>query len=578
LQSKTESPACADATRLTERTSSRSRGMVVLHLVFLVALSAFLLLLRLDGMSVSGVTEARVAGPADEMLRQGEWIVPLFNGQPRLEKPPLTYWAVMLTGMVSGQGVNDWTARFPSALCGIVLVVLVYFLGRSMMGARGGFLSALSMLLMTKFITESRLAELDIFLTLFTTLALFFFWIGLQQDPAQPASLKRKRLCYLFMYPAMALGILAKGPVALVIVIVPSLLALIVLRRLGELKHARIVVGTLILCAIALPWFAAVALREPEAARIWFQETLGRYNYVIEKGSSWYYYLPQLPLFLSPWVFLFPFAVGLALTRKSPGGKGLLFALLWFVSLLVFFSTPSEKRLDYLTPLLPACGLLLGGLWTWLFDNFGRGRSRLANLALYGHGVTLFLLGHVMAYYSVFEAKGSAEVGMILGDAVLIGGVATVVLLLARGVRPAFWANVVMCVFMYVLLWGVYLPAVDNVSSSRQFAAEVKKYVSSEDGLAFFGNNDLTIVYYLRRPVELIMTSQQREDYETRTPRGCIIVPTTWWDSKQSLKKYGYEELYRQEDFRNKNIYGFQKRFKGKTLVLIRKVATEPAE
>ncbi len=68
--------------------------------------------------------ESYVAVPAREMLHTGNWIVPEFGKLPRLQKPPLAYWATSFSYWLFSD-ISEWTTRFPSAVSGILLVGLM---------------------------------------------------------------------------------------------------------------------------------------------------------------------------------------------------------------------------------------------------------------------------------------------------------------------------------------------------------------------------------------------------------------------------------------------------------------------
>ncbi len=64
---------------------------------------------------------------AREMIARGDYVHPYLNGIPYLEKPPLHPWLIVAAAKVTGR-VNEFSARFPSAMAAILLLLLVYFL------------------------------------------------------------------------------------------------------------------------------------------------------------------------------------------------------------------------------------------------------------------------------------------------------------------------------------------------------------------------------------------------------------------------------------------------------------------
>ena len=68
--------------------------------------------------------EPRFAEASREMIERGDYIVPHFNNQVRLDKPPLTYWAQTASYFLFGQ--NDFAARFPSALAAALTALSIF--------------------------------------------------------------------------------------------------------------------------------------------------------------------------------------------------------------------------------------------------------------------------------------------------------------------------------------------------------------------------------------------------------------------------------------------------------------------
>src|SRR5919109_2811666 len=71
--------------------------------------------------------EPRFAEASREMIERGDYVVPYFNGQLRLDKPPLTYWAQVASYHIFGE--NDFAARFPSAIAAALVAILIFAWG-----------------------------------------------------------------------------------------------------------------------------------------------------------------------------------------------------------------------------------------------------------------------------------------------------------------------------------------------------------------------------------------------------------------------------------------------------------------
>src|SRR3954465_13325564 len=110
------------------------------HYALLAALWALLCLPNLGAPSLWDVDEGNNAECFREMLDSGNLIVPTFNYRLREDKPALIYWLQM--GCSRLVGVNEWSARLPSALAALLAVLATYELGRRAFTAGAALLGA----------------------------------------------------------------------------------------------------------------------------------------------------------------------------------------------------------------------------------------------------------------------------------------------------------------------------------------------------------------------------------------------------------------------------------------------------
>ena len=117
--------------------------------------------------------EPRFAEASREMIERGNYIVPYFNNQLRLDKPPLTYWAQVASYHIFGE--NDFAARFPSAIAAALTALLIFVWGRRMGGEKLGWWAAIIFTLSLQTFVHAKAAVADMWLVLFVTLA---SWAG----------------------------------------------------------------------------------------------------------------------------------------------------------------------------------------------------------------------------------------------------------------------------------------------------------------------------------------------------------------------------------------------------------------
>ena len=102
----------------------------------------------LPGGAALTTTDCWVAQTSREMLEAGEWIVPRFSGELRLQKSPGAYWATMLISKLRGAPVDEFSVRAPNAVFCVAIVAVVFWLARRIYGERAavfaGFVTASS--------------------------------------------------------------------------------------------------------------------------------------------------------------------------------------------------------------------------------------------------------------------------------------------------------------------------------------------------------------------------------------------------------------------------------------------------
>src|SRR5712671_1958702 len=117
--------------------------------------------------------EPRFAESSREMIERSNYIVPYFNNQLRLDKPPLTYWAQVASYHIFGE--NDFAARFPSAIAATLTALLIFVWGRRLGGEKLGWWAAIIFTLSLQTFVHAKAAVADMWLVLFVTLA---SWAG----------------------------------------------------------------------------------------------------------------------------------------------------------------------------------------------------------------------------------------------------------------------------------------------------------------------------------------------------------------------------------------------------------------
>ena len=355
----------------------------------------------LGSLPLVGPDEPRYAEVAREMLARRDLITPTLGGLPWFEKPPLLYWMMMLSYRVLG--VTEYAARLGPAICGLLTTVFVYWIGKSVYSADvpssgeratvgsadapvrnfndlAGW-SALVWLSSAGAIVFSRGASFDIVLTMTTTGALASFFVAENRARSQrnPACGLLASLSSLFQrgnqiivlgafYVFTGLSLLAKGLIGFVIIFGVIGLYYIIRREKPTGGFA-----------ISLLWGIPLSLL---VAGVWYGPMIARHGWTFidqfiiqhhfarfatnkyHHPGPIYFYVPVIIGLALPWTVVLIAALISSRRWKwrgdTPMDRLRVFALLWLIFPILFFSLSGSKLAAYILPVLPAAALLVG--------------------------------------------------------------------------------------------------------------------------------------------------------------------------------------------------------------------------
>jgi 4-amino-4-deoxy-L-arabinose transferase-like glycosyltransferase len=469
--------------------------------LLLAGFCAFLFFYGLGQFGLIGADEPRYAQVAREMLERHDWITPVLGGEPWLEKPPLYYWQAMLAYRVLG--VSDWTARLPAALDATLLVLAVYFFLRRF---RPGFEldGALIAASAAGIVGYARAASMDMALAAAFTIGMLGWWAWRESG---------KKIFLAVFYGFMALGMLAKGPVA------PFLAMLVIVLYAAAVRELRLVPktlwlpGILLFCAMALPWYFAVQIHNPEFFREFIVEhNLGRFSQnLYHHTEPVWYYLPVTAFALVPWTVIviaaFAQSIRLWWAKRKLGGRvggdldhqfGV-FACCWLIAPLILFSISRSKLPGYILPAIPAGALLLV---EYLRRHLERGEAEPAEkvlVVLHALLSGLLVVPALLIAYLITQHHLPGGQPMVVALAVAFVLSAGIALTLTRktGLRMLRFVTVipVLLAVSAGLRWGSV--SLDQKLSARPLALEIASEEIHPLPLA---------VYHVRRELEYGLT------------------------------------------------------------------------
>lgn len=331
-------------------------------LLCLVATLALARLATLGTYPLMDTTEARYAEIARKMAELGDWTTPWFDyGVPFWGKPPLSFW--LTAGSFRLLGVGEFAARLPHWLAGMLVAWLLWqwLAGRS---RREAAYAAALLLGSGLYLVAAGAVMTDMALAAGTALAMRGFWRGLYGNDAERA---RERW---LLFAGMAVGMLAKGPIALVLTGLPIAAWT---AATGNVRMAwrslPWVRGSLVAVALVLPWYALAEIRTPGfldyflVGEHWLRFTVPGWKgdlygsaHQFPRGAIWVFAFAAL----LPWSLVLPAAVpflrrgGASPRTCDADAKWRWYLLCWGLAPCVFFSLAGNILWTYVLPGLPA--------------------------------------------------------------------------------------------------------------------------------------------------------------------------------------------------------------------------------
>lgn len=465
----------------------------------------------LDGSAIWDANEAFYVETPREMMERGDYVYPTFNYEPRVNKPVLSYWIV--AGFYHVLGISPGVQRIPIAIGGLVLVAVAFLLARAAappgVASMAAWWAALGLAVSPRLLMFSRRIFIDIYIAMFMALTLLFFALA-ERFPA------RRRLFLLLMYVSVGLGVLTKGPVAVVLPGLVFAIYLVVHRELGRVRDMMLPAGAAVVLAIVVPWYAALYQRAGWAPIVQFVigENFDRYAHGVgvnadHRGVFWY--LPVVFSDAFPWSFLLVPAATMWLRDRRAGDpadagariRTLLWS--WILAIVGFFSLSAGKQDLYIFPIVPAVAALAGiAIARVVSRPPGAAGLTGARPAVGGIGVVLLVIGAGFfalfhGPYAVYVLDGSAAIGVLA----VAGGVVTILLAARDRVAPALLvAAAALVAAMWVFVIRV-LPSFEAYKPVPALAATLEKRAQPGDLIVTYNVALPSLVYYLRRHVDV---------------------------------------------------------------------------
>ena len=307
--------------------------------IVLIVFAIFSFVLPLSIVALFNLDEGAFSEATREMLSSGNFLTTYLNGELRFDKPILIYW--FQTFSVSIFGLNEFALRLPSAIAGIVWAYVIYKFTKHYYDEEKAFVASLFFLSSLQISIIAKAAIADSLLNLFITSSMFLIYTHIKTGDKKPL---------YFAFALIALGVLTKGPVAIMIPIVVSFLFLAYKKNLKMwLSMVFNPIGIIIFLAIALPWYILEYIDQGQKFidGFFLKHNLSRFNSSMEGHSGGIlYYIPVVLLGFAPFTSFF---LNVCLKIKKLFSSDLeTFLIIWFLFVFIFFSFSNTKLPHYI--------------------------------------------------------------------------------------------------------------------------------------------------------------------------------------------------------------------------------------
>ncbi len=349
--------------------------------VIILGLFCYLFLFHNLGLyPLIDVDETRYVNMSRDMFFLKDYVTPYLNFENFLEKPPLYFWLNVIAYHIFND-TNVFVSRFATALIATFSVFFTYFFAAKTMQSKAyGLICAFVLLSSAWFLVLSHIAILDMGFMAFSAAAIYCAILS------EFSKESNKKYCWYFAWFFMALSVLAKGLIGIIIPAMVVFLSFLAFRKVKELfKPINIIPGIIIFLLVAMPWHILVYKAHGMA---WFNDYIVKHHFArfidssmgLGRKQPFLFYVPIVLAGVMPWTVSFIWQICRGIksaaknyrAAKSPkvwftsdtnDKKIILFAVIYAISTLLFFSASSSKLPTYALAIFPALSLIIGYFW-----------------------------------------------------------------------------------------------------------------------------------------------------------------------------------------------------------------------
>ena len=418
--------------------------------------------------------EAVYAVATRRMLRTGDWLAPIYNGEPFFDKPIFFYWLQLISFKLFG--INEFAARLVPAVSAVGVIAVTGWTGRVFFNRQVGMLAALIVAVLPATFALSAYAILDMTFT-------FFLFAGVALA-ASAAIHDRPRLQWAG-YVCLALAVLTKGPLAIALAGISFLLAMAIAPSLRRpLWSLRWGWGLALIVTLASPWFLYMWWRFGHAfiEGYFLRENIWLYaSQLFTSTRSVGFYFRVAAVGFLPFT---PIVIGRAIDAwrgdRISDAERLFWA--WSIAITLFF-TGSQFKLDhYIYPVLPALAIIAAHTW-WRLRQAESLRPQLAAAIAMGAMTVTMIGAGAYVYMKIDTLPLDLSRSMLIVPLVLlVAGMASASRIVLNHWRPPLWPVWLVSgmLVVYVAVLGSGLDAMERGKPMRDLGTWVGSHAPQD--------------------------------------------------------------------------------------------------
>lgn len=459
---------------MTSAKASKSRPHTF-YAGLLMLLTLWMALPGIDSIPVIDRDEARYAQATVQMVESGDYLNIKFQDRARNKKPAGIYWmqAAPVKAFTKEGERQIWAHRIPSVLAALIAVLATYWGGAAVMGRRAAFIGAGILATSALFVFEAHVAKTDAMLCAMSAVVL----ASLLRQRQSPTPLQA-----ILFWAALGIGIMVKGPIIPVLLVLTLGGIFIWERDLGWFKSLLDWRGMALCALIVIPWSIMIWIATDGA---FFTDAFtGDLAPKLAGGQEKHgappgYYLGTLPFLFWPGslFLLCGLVLGVRASRQtSDDNAGIASAsrllLVWIVPFWILLEIVPTKLPNYLLPAYPALALLCGGAVSAMLQVGGFKLTRRIGAALF-FIASILLITAILSGEAVY-AENQSIARWICTGLIALTFFAFGCLWTGRAAK-ALVSGLICAVTLSVMTYQFILPRLDTLFVSHRIEAALNE-------------------------------------------------------------------------------------------------------